>query len=229
VPPHDLYDRAVLEPVPVCPFLQGHALPEKCRPDPKNACPIDPSHVTCPRVVSKFRYPLDGVHDYVNSVKTKIHGHVIIINQVLERFRHACGFTSDRDVAKVFQISPSDLANRKKRGTLLPLILVEAIHRNVNANWILTGAGSQFLADKNSQPKSADPATPVPVIELLGRAKKVLTSGNTLAVDALSKNILYFSDAIEMEGQLNQMKTEIASLRTLVNDFLAKYEGKEEV
>jgi len=218
VPPHDLHDRAVLEPVPVCPFLQGHALLKKCRPDPKNACPIDPSHVTCSRVVSKFYDQLDTKYDgSIMSVKKKIDLNVILsIDAIISRIREEFGLANDQELAARLGLSQSDFSHRKRRGSLLPYLVQFVIDENVNLDRIIAG--------RTTRPHDVPPL----VADLLDRARRVLMSGNGLATDALSKNILYFSHTIELEGQITEMKRELTSLRTLVNDLLARHETKEE-
>ena len=44
-------------------------------------------------------------------------------------------------------------------------------------------------------------------------ARRVLTSGNHIAFDALERNIRYFDHAIEAERQLNEMKSDVEMIK----------------
>ncbi len=58
----------------------------------------------------------------------------IVIEKIMER----TGLTSDKDVARALEISPQDFSNRKKRGTLLPVIVEWALREKVSIDWLLT-------------------------------------------------------------------------------------------
>lgn len=53
------------------------------------------------------------------------------------------GYKTKKDLAKALQISPSDLNNRIKSGTVKQLLIDLAIHENVNIDWLLTGNGNR--------------------------------------------------------------------------------------
>lgn len=46
---------------------------------------------------------------------------------------------TDKELAKIWGLSQQDFAARKKRGSLLPLILQYALNANVDLNWLLKG------------------------------------------------------------------------------------------
>jgi hypothetical protein len=48
---------------------------------------------------------------------------------------------------------------------------------------------------------------------MLSMAKKVLTSGNSIACDALDRNIKYFSHAVEAEIELQQLKDDVKIIK----------------
>jgi len=45
----------------------------------------------------------------------------------------------DRELAKLFGQSQTNFSNKKKRGTLINLIIEYSINEKVNLNWLLTG------------------------------------------------------------------------------------------
>lgn len=48
---------------------------------------------------------------------------------------------------------------------------------------------------------------------MLAMAKKVLTSGNPIAHDALDRNIKYFAHAVDAEIELNQIKMDVIEIK----------------
>jgi hypothetical protein len=64
---------------------------------------------------------------------------------IIARMKHIAGIKTDKDLAELIDLSPADFSNRKKRDTLLPLIIDWAIHEKVDLNWLLTGDGNQTL------------------------------------------------------------------------------------
>ena len=51
------------------------------------------------------------------------------------------------------------------------------------------------------------------IVELLEGARKVLKSGNQVAVEALERNIRYFAHTIEMEGRMSTMESELVAIK----------------
>lgn len=45
----------------------------------------------------------------------------------------------DKHVAAILGLSPQDFSNRKKRGSLLPVVIEWAINENVNLDWLIRG------------------------------------------------------------------------------------------
>lgn len=73
---------------------------------------------------------------------------------VFERIMEIKGLSSEKELAKTLGISPQDFSNRKKRGTLLPVVVEWAIMEGVNLDWLLKGQGEEPAR----QPESiADP------------------------------------------------------------------------
>lgn len=85
----------------------------------------------------------------------------------------------------------------------------------VNLHWLLTG-------EQDDSPKlSATPSVDddPELAELLAGARKVLTSGNPIAFDALERNIRYFSHAIDVEKRMNGMESDLAEMKRYIMDL----------
>ncbi len=82
---------------------------------------------------------------------------------------------------------------------------------SVNLHWLLTGEEEPFHAEGISAKVKDDPE----LVELLDGARKVLTSGNPIAFDALERNIRYFSHAIEVEKRMQEMEAKLAEMDDL--------------
>ena len=61
---------------------------------------------------------------------------------ILSRLKDALGTRKDSEIAQLLGISPQNFSNRKKRGSLAPIIAEWAASTNVNAAYILHGEGS---------------------------------------------------------------------------------------
>lgn len=80
----------------------------------------------------------------------------------------------------------------------------------VSMNWLVLGVGNQQLIDDELMP----PLDPDPEIaQLMEGARRVLTSGNPIAFDALERNIRYFDHAIEAERRADQMEKQILDMK----------------
>ena len=80
----------------------------------------------------------------INIVKRKIHDK-INFNEILNRLKSVYGLSGDKQLSELFDISQQDLSNRKRRGTLLPLIIKHSLNQNINLHWLITGEGSRCL------------------------------------------------------------------------------------
>jgi transcriptional regulator with XRE-family HTH domain len=104
----------------------------------------------------------------------------------------------------------------------------EALHNicktyNINLNWLVAGVGPRFIEKGGSVSLDPDPE----IAQLMEGARRVLTSGNPIAFDALERNIRYFDHAIAAEKradasdkraeaaerQISEMKSAVAELR----------------
>lgn len=78
------------------------------------------------------------------------------LNSIIEKIKVLKGLSNNEEVAKILGISPQNFSNRKKRDTLLPLILEWAIHENVNLEWLFREEKGTLVADPSEgySPKS---------------------------------------------------------------------------
>lgn len=85
--------------------------------------------------------------------------------------------------------------------------LVEIFH--ININWILTGIGEKYISeDSTTQDLDPDPE----IASLMEGARRVLTSGNPIAFDALERNIRYFDHAIAAEKRADESERKIRKM-----------------
>lgn len=80
----------------------------------------------------------------------------------------------------------------------------------VSIDWILTGRGQKYIHD--SEEKVVVDQDPQ-IARLIEGARRVLTSGNHVAFDALERNIIYFDHAIEAEKRADEAEKEIAEIK----------------
>jgi hypothetical protein len=71
---------------------------------------------------------------------------MVNLDLVIGRIEALKGITGDKFIAGALGISPQDFSNRKKRGTLLPVIFEWAINENIDLNWLMKGEGGSKLA-----------------------------------------------------------------------------------
>lgn len=72
------------------------------------------------------------------------------IEAVLERIKKAKSLKSEREIASLLGLSPQDFSNRKKRGTLRPLIIQWAAREGININWLICEEGGMYHRMKDT-------------------------------------------------------------------------------
>ena len=101
----------------------------------------------------------------------------------------------------------------------------------VNLNWLVSGIGQKYITDQgDAQQLDPDPE----IAELMEGARRVLTSGNHVAFDALERNIRYFDQAIAAEKradasekELQEMKEDVEAIKKEM-DQLKKQQCQDE-
>ncbi len=74
----------------------------------------------------------------MNRVKQKINEYVNFFD-VVKRIKENRGLSDDKEVAVLLGLSPQDLVNRRKKGTILNLVVAWGINEKVNLHWLLSG------------------------------------------------------------------------------------------
>ena len=80
------------------------------------------------------------------------------LHEIINRLMFSLGYKTKKGLAKALQISPSDLNNRIKSGTVKQLLIDLAVHENVNIDWLLTGNGN--MKTEAGIAESHDPYSP---------------------------------------------------------------------
>jgi transcriptional regulator with XRE-family HTH domain len=98
----------------------------------------------------------------------------------------------------------------------------------VNVDWLLTGKGEPYsvpVEGRSEEPafeynlpgeRKAPGGEVDPIDELLGMARKVLSSENKQAADALERNIRYFLHAVEIEKRLAKVESRLESIEEAI-------------
>jgi len=66
---------------------------------------------------------------------------MINFDLVIDKIKKVKGLSKDAEVAKLLGLSPPDFSARKKKGTILPLIVDWAVNENVNLDSLLKNDG----------------------------------------------------------------------------------------
>jgi hypothetical protein len=91
---------------------------------------------------------------------------LVHFDDIINRIKELKSLRHDSEVADLFKLSPNDFSNRKKRGTLAPLVLEWGTHENVCWDWLIAGRGSPNIDE--SDESMGECRNPVDM-ELLGR------------------------------------------------------------
>jgi len=73
------------------------------------------------------------------------------VEAVLDRIRSYKNLKNDKEIAELLGIAPSDFSGRKKRGTLVPLIVEWGMRQGViSMDWLLKGTNIQVAEGNNN-------------------------------------------------------------------------------
>lgn len=64
---------------------------------------------------------------------------MIDLNEIIERVKISQKLSLNKEVAEMLGLSAADFSLRKKRGTLLTIIIEWGVNQNVNLDWLITG------------------------------------------------------------------------------------------
>lgn len=90
---------------------------------------------------------------------------------ILDRIKQAKSLKSEREIAALLGLSPQDFSNRKKRGTLRPLIIEWAAREGIDVNWLICDEGARY--GRTAEP----PAPDGPDQDLLRRVIELVEEG----------------------------------------------------
>lgn len=165
------------------------------------------------------------INEIINHVKIKFMKKPISKN-ITGRLKSVYGFTGDKQIADLFNISPQSFVNKRKTGSLLSDIINAGVNKNVNLNWLLTGEGDPYInkvmeegfptgsgesiyKDRGGLAQEAPEVYNVDqgfkVSEALTMAARVLDSGTSYAF-ALYTNIRHFDRAIQAEARITDLE-----------------------
>ena len=94
----------------------------------------------------------------------------------------------------------------------------------ITIDWLLTGSGPKYITHNGeTHPLDPDPE----ISSMLVMARKVLTSGNPIAHDALDRNIKYFAHAVDEEIELNQLKIDVIEIKKEIAELRSEKERRK--
>ena len=88
--------------------------------------------------------------------------------------------------------------------------------RGLSLDYIFYGQGDPYIKDTTGSEGQDIMDEDQVVSDLLMAARRVLKSGNPLALDALERNIHYFDHAVAQENELRSVKAEVTELKRIV-------------
>lgn len=72
---------------------------------------------------------------------------MVNLDEIVKRLLKVKGLSQGKEAAVLLGISAADLSNRKKRGTLLPLLVEWGLKEKVDMHWFITGEKMRPLKD----------------------------------------------------------------------------------
>ena len=212
MPPYHLDHRVELEPMLPGECAQRKVMREKIRTEAiENACSSGDFHLSCSSLVSKC---WDSSTSYRTSGQ-QLFGCIVgePLSERLKVLRVAANRTQAQFAA--YMGVTLNTYQRYEKGAQVPgadkIAGLKNHLKDVSLSWLLVGIGEMLelpLGTSYTQEAEEDPE----IAELLMRAREVLKSGNQLAFDALSRNIMYFAHAVKIEKRLNEMEARMAAM-----------------
>ena len=96
--------------------------------------------------------------------------------------------------------------------------LIEIFH--IDINWLISGNG-QSKTNAMCNPQALDPDPEIS--DLMEGARRVLTSGNPIAFDALERNIRYFDHAIAAEKRADKAEEKIQKMEENMDFIMQEF------
>ena len=141
-------------------------------------------------------------------VKKKIN-EMVNYSEIIERIKKSDKLRYDKEVASLFGLSEPDFNNRKKRGTLLELIVELGITRGWNLHWLLTGNKSKGCSEDEFMAQ-----WPEEIRNACRQLKDVFLSDHPVIKPALISNLAAFQYSVEKEkSQDNKIEEQTQKLK----------------
>lgn len=108
------------------------------------------------------------------------------------------GINGDKFIAAALGISPQDFSNRKKRGSLLPVIFEWAINENVNLDWLMKGEGEMRQPQPIAVSEKIEGFQPIPLNAerrhgvLFNRLQRIVNEGDKAKIEAVKAQLKAF-------------------------------------
>lgn len=126
-------------------------------------------------------------------------------------------FSTDKEIADLFGLSEQDFNNRKRRGSLLPLILNWALNEKVDLEWLFREVQEKAKPSDNIEVAEKGSAyikeEGIKISNLLTRAAEVLDS-NSIFRQALAANINAIHQAIRTEEKNQALQARVDHLES---------------
>ena len=164
------------------------------------------------------------------------------LQEIIERLKETLRYKSDKELALALGLTPQNFLGRKKTGGIKDTLILHAINKGINKDWLLTGEGEMFapsaacrepIAPYGPDPPGQEKPDPSKAAYL---TSIVMNSGHTEIAHALMKNLEQFSEAVhkadELEGckvqiieqgiKIKEMDDKIKHLETQVEELLKR-------
>ena len=132
---------------------------------------------------------------------------------------------TQKDLSAALGVSQGHISsiekNEKSPGSEILISLKQCF--DVDLNWLLVGGDEDY-----SPNETVTQIDPPEIADLIEGARKVLTSGNPIAFDALERNIRYFSHAIDVEKRMQVVEAELAEMKRYVLQLKRREEERNE-
>lgn len=167
------------------------------------------------------------------------------VSELIDRIKSLLSLKRDYEVADLFGITPNDLSNRKKRGTLEKIAISWATEENINLDWLIHGRGDPHDENKQLnvrqsnpnydphggwQPPNIEKIAGFPADHEIWRAYKLLheiyESGEDVFIRAIFSNLVAFYNATQQQKEIAENKKRLSKVEKVVKLFNRKPESE---
>jgi hypothetical protein len=138
----------------------------------------------------------------------------IIIDNVVDRLKIFHGFKRDIELANIFDLSQADFSQRKKRGTLLEMLIDHAHNESVNLHWLLTGEGEMHV--HHEKPLSQVINEQEGVIQAI---REILSSGDDFIIRSLKERLKDYKLALASNRARRKLEQRLATVEKKLKEI----------